>query len=160
VLKALREAGNSVLSELHGVDEATLRERPADGDWSLKEIAAHLRDAEALALRQLTAIAEGSRRPLPISDIDSLPAVRDYNAHDLSRLLTEFRELRGQTTGLLWGLSAGEWQRAGKHPYRGEVTAEQVARELAQHDLEHLWQVRRLKFELDAAVHTSLDDDW
>ncbi len=38
VLKALREAGNSLLSELYGLDEDELRWRPGEGEWSLKEI--------------------------------------------------------------------------------------------------------------------------
>ncbi|MEE8346467.1 MAG: hypothetical protein V3S20_03865, partial [Dehalococcoidia bacterium] len=42
VLKALREAGSSLLSELYSLDEDALRWRPAEGEWSLKETAAHL----------------------------------------------------------------------------------------------------------------------
>ena len=45
MLKALREAGNSIVNELSGVDEKALCKRPAEGELSLKEIAAHLRDA-------------------------------------------------------------------------------------------------------------------
>ncbi|MDO8614659.1 MAG: DinB family protein [Dehalococcoidia bacterium] len=158
VLKALREAGNSLLSELHGLDGDTLCRRPAGDDWSLTEITAHLRDAEELALRQLTAISERARGPLPFWDIDVLPLERDYRSADVSRLLAEFRALRRQTSGLLWDLASADWQTAGRHPYRGEVTIQDVARELAQHDLEHLWQVRRLKSELGAAG--ARDDDW
>jgi hypothetical protein len=52
-----------------------------------------------------------------------------------------------------------DFERTAVHPYRGEVTLGQIARELAQHDLEHLWQVRRLKFELlEAARETSGGD--
>ncbi len=46
VLKALREAGNTLLSELYGLEDEELRWRPAEGEWSLKETASHLRDAE------------------------------------------------------------------------------------------------------------------
>jgi hypothetical protein len=53
------------MSELYGLDEHTLRQRPAEGDWSLKEIAAHMRDAEDLALKQMTAIVERRRATLP-----------------------------------------------------------------------------------------------
>ena len=159
VLKALREAGNSVMSELYGLDEDVLCRRPGDDEWCLKEIAAHLRDAEDLALRQLTAIAERNTKPLPFWDIDVLPLERDYRSADLAGVLAEFRRLRRETTSLLWTLTDSDWNRSGRHPYRGDLSIEQIAREQAQHDLEHLWQARRLKRELGAPVRAA-EDDW
>lgn len=145
VLKALRECSNIVVRELSGLDEDDLCRSPGEGEWSLKEIAAHLRDAEQLALRQMNAIADGTQLTLPAWDIDLLPAERDYRSADLSDLLSELRELRQETTYLLWGLDDADWQAGAEHPYRGAVTIETLARELAQHDLEHLAEVRRLK---------------
>jgi len=151
VLKALREAGNSLVSEMYGVEEELLDVSLADGELCLKEIAAHIRDAEELALEQLTAIAEGGRRTLPARDVELLPLERDYRAEDVVVFLAEFRGLRRETTALLWSIGDAAWQASAPHPYRGEVTLCQIAQELAQHDLEHLWQVRRLKHELGAA---------
>lgn len=163
VLKALREAGNALLSELRGLDENALRRRPEDGEWSLKEIAGHIRDAEQLALRQLEAILGGQRRPLPAWDIDVLPYERDYRSAELTRLLAEFRNLRRETTNLLWGLMPSGWESSGEHPYRGRVTLGEIARELAQHDLEHLWQLRRVKERLGVKTTgsgASRPEDW
>jgi hypothetical protein len=145
VLKALRECSNIVVRELSALDEDELLHSPGEGDWCLKEIAAHLRDAEELALRQMSAIAEGARRPLPAWDIDLFPAERNYRSADVGDLLSELRELRQETTYLLWGLDDADWHESAEHPYRGLVTIETLARELAQHDLEHLAEVRRLK---------------
>jgi hypothetical protein len=145
VLKALHECSNIVVRELSGLDEDELRRSPGEAEWCLKEIAAHLRDAEQLALRQITAITEGRRGPLPASDIDLLLAERDYRSADLGDLLSEMRELRQEVTYLLWGLDDGDWRASAEHPYRGPVSIETLARELAQHDLEHLAEVRRVK---------------
>lgn len=145
VLKALRECSNIIVRELLVLDEDALRWSPGEGEWCLKEIAAHLRDAEQLALRQMNAITEGRRGPLPTWDIDLLPAERDYRSADLGDLLSELRDLRQETTYLLWGIDEPDWQAAGEHPFRGPVTIETLARELAQHDLEHLAEVRRVK---------------
>jgi hypothetical protein len=160
VLKALREAGNSLVSELYAVDEEMLCRRPADGELCLKEIAAHMRDAEELALQQMAAIADESRRPLPAWDIDLLPFERDYREEDLDMFLAEFRGLRRETTEFLWSVGDQVWHAKGRHPYRGEITLGQIAHELAQHDLEHLWQVRQLKHELGAVAAGASDDDW
>jgi len=156
-MKALREAGGTLVSEFAGLDETTLRHRPAEDELSLKEIAAHLRDAEELALRQLTAAAEEPDKRLPVWDIDVLPFERDYRNADLQGVLSEVRNLRRQTAALLWTLRDWDWRREVTHPYRGEITIEMIARELAQHDLEHLWQVRQLKHTLAEAA-TSGDD--
>jgi len=151
VLKALREAGGSLVSELHGVDEDALCARPNEDDWCLKEIAGHMRDAEELAVLQLTSLLEEPDRPLPVWDVDVLPAERDYRSSPLSALLSELRAYRRETTSLLWAAMDRDFGRTAVHPYRGEVTLGQIARELAQHDLEHLWQVRRLKYALGVA---------
>ena len=151
-MKALREAGGSLVSEFAGLDETALRHRPAEDELSLKEIAAHMRDAEELALRQLTVASEEPDKRLPVWDIDVLPFERDYRNVDLEGVLSEVRNLRRQTTTLLWMLRDWDWRREVTHPYRGQITIEMIARELAQHDLEHLWQVRRLKQALAEAA--------
>ena len=157
VLKALREAGSSLISELYDVDEESLVWRPADGEWSLKEIAAHLRDAEELALVQFNAFVAGSSSALPAWDVDLLPQERDYQSEEIARVLASFRGMRRETTYLLWALTEADWQRSAEHPYRGPVTLGELARELAQHDLEHLWQVRQLKEQLREAASVRED---
>ena len=158
VLKALREAGSSLLSELYGLDEDELRWRPQEGEWSLKEIAAHLRDAEELALAQINAFVFGRSSPLPAWDVDVLPQERDYQSEEIGPLLASYRGMRRETTYLLWGKTEADWQGSAEHPYRGPVTLGEIARELAQHDLEHLWQVRWLKERLLESVSAREDD--
>jgi hypothetical protein len=159
-LKALREAGNSLVAQFSGLRESALCQRSAEDELSLKEIAAHMRDMEELALLQIASLLEEPREPLPAWDVDVLPLERDYRSGDVRVFLAEFRGLRAETTTLLWGASARDWRRPVRHPYRPEVTLETIARELAQHDLEHLWQVRRLKFDLGVSQPSSSDDDW
>jgi hypothetical protein len=158
VLKALREAGSSLLWELYGLDGEESRWRSAEGEWSMKEIAAHLRDAEELALAQINAFVSGSSSSVPAWDVELLPEERDYQSEEIGGLLASFRSMRQQTTYLLWGLTGADWRRALEHPYRGPVRPEDVAREMAQHDLEHLWQVRRLKERLRQAVSAREED--
>ena len=159
-MKALREAGNSVISEFSGLDDDTACQRPADDELCLKELAAHMRDAEELAALQIMSLVESPRKTIPVWDIDIFPLERDYRSGDLRMLLSEFRRMRQDTTQILWGLTHSEWRRNGKHPYRGDLNVETIARELAQHDLEHLWQIRRLKYDLNPTVRITLDDDW
>ena len=145
MLKALREAGDELIDQFYGASEKELRRRPQDDEWSLKEIAAHLRDSEELALEQIRLMVDGEGPQLPSRDVDALPLERDYRSADVQELLRAFAGLRRQTHRLLWSLAPEDWGRCGRHPYRGEVTIAQIARELAEHDLGHLWQARRLR---------------
>jgi hypothetical protein len=90
-------------------------------------------------------MAGDDQSELPARDVDALPLERDYRSADVRELLRAFAGLRRQTHRLLWSLAPEDWGRCGRHPYRGEVTIAQIARELAEHDLGHLWQARRLR---------------
>jgi hypothetical protein len=149
LLKALREAAHELESQLWGLDEDDLRWRQDEDTLSLKEIAAHLRDCEEQFLRCLELIAERDAPRLPAFDGDVLLLERDYREVDLFDALETFARLRQRSSYLLYGLAAEEWERTGKHPYRGEVSIAQLAREQNEHDLEHLWQARRIREALE-----------
>ena len=144
-LKALREAADEIEGQVFGLSEEQLRRRPLDGEWSLKETLLHLRDAEEVYLQWLQLMADCEDADLPDIDIEDYPSERDYQSADVYDALTAFARLRRQTAHLLWSLSPEEWERDGLHPYRGRLSVQQVAREMNQHDLEHLWKMRRLR---------------
>ncbi len=145
LLKAVREAAGELFGQFSGIREDGLCWRPADGEWCLKEVAAHMRDAESLYRRQIELIANRRNPRLPYEALDVLPSERDYRQESLSRLLREFADSREETVWLLRTLDEADWERCGMHPYRGQVSVADIARELHEHDLEHLWQARRLR---------------
>jgi len=149
MLKALHEAANELGSQLLGFSEEELCRRPAPGEWSLKEIAAHLRDAEACFLERLRLIVTLDEPDLPDIDVDAYVLERDYLSLDVDEVLLEFSQLRRRSSSLLWDLEPSEWEREGLHPYRGRLSVMQVARDMNEHDLGHLWQVRRLRQQIE-----------
>ena len=145
LLKALRESSGELFGMFSSLSERELRWRPAEHEWCLKEIAAHMRDAELLYRRQIETIAHEREPRLPYEPIDVLPSERDYRDEPLMNLLDEFGEAREETFWLLRTLSEPEWQRTGDHPYRGRTSINDIAREMHEHDLEHLYEARRLR---------------
>jgi hypothetical protein len=149
MLKALHEAADELQGQLLGLGEEELCRRPAPDEWSLKEVAAHLRDAEACFLERLELIASENEPDLPDIDVDAYVLERDYRSLDLYEVLHEFSRLRYRSTSLLWSLEPFEWEREGLHTYRGRLSIMQVARDMNEHDLGHLWQVRRLRQQME-----------
>ena len=149
MLKALHEASYELQSQLLGLGEEDLRRRLAPGEWSLKEIAAHLRDAEACFLERLRLIVSQDEPHLPDIDVDAYVLERDYQSLDLHEVLLGFSRLRQRSASLLWSLEPSDWEREGLHPYRGRLSIMQVARDMNEHDLGHLWQMRRLRRQIE-----------
>ena len=145
LVKALHEAADEIERQFFGLSEEDLRRRPVEGEWSLKEIAGHLRDCEELYLERLRLIGSCHEPDLPDIDVESYPGEREYQKLDLDDVLWTFASLRRQTCHLLWGLTPWEWEHEGVHPYRGRLSILQVVRDINQHDLTHLWQIRRIR---------------
>jgi hypothetical protein len=145
LMKAVRESTGELFSLFEGLSETALRWRPAQGDLCLKEIAAHLRDAETLFQHQIELMAREHEPRLPHESIDVLPYEHDYRDERLSRLLDEFEVARQETVWILRMLPEDDWQRTGLHPYRGSVSIIDIVRELHEHDLEHLYEARNLR---------------
>ena len=154
LLKALREAAHELESQLWGLDEQDLRWRPDEDSLSLKEIAGHLRDCEEHFVRCLELIARQDAPRLPPFDADVVLLERDYREIDLYEALEGFAQLRQRSSSLHWNLDGEDWERSGKHPYRGEVSISKLAREQSEHDLEHLWQVGRIREALEQRALT------
>ena len=144
VVKALREAARAFESQLGGLSEQKLRWRASEDAWSLKEIAAHLRDCEEHFLNTLELIAYADSPRIPALDADALVLENDYRDCDLYETLERYEYARHHVVNLLWSLAPEDWERTGRHPYLGEVSIARLTREQTEHDLEHLWQARRL----------------
>jgi hypothetical protein len=155
LLKAMGEASGELRQALQGIRRPLLL-APATGqdeDWTLLGLACHMRDVELGVHGQLHEIlSHRGEPPIPAVDIDDIPLHEDYADEDPEEVLEEFHYYRRQTAYTLWDIAGQDWERAGVHPYRGRVTVLELARELYQHDLEHLWQARRMVDAL-AALH-------
>jgi DinB superfamily len=149
--KAVREMAGELYRQLSGVNEKGLRWRPGPRDWCLKEIAAHMRDAEVLYQRQIETIVQGHSRlrRLPHEPLDVLPTERNYIDDSLQHFLYEYEAAREETVWLLYTLDEEDWLRTGLHPYRGEISVYDIAREMHEHDLQHLNQARITREALD-----------
>jgi len=152
MLKALREAAHELEAQLWSAEPAALRTPPAGGEWSLLQIAAHVREREEHFVRALDLILHWDAARIPAFDGEKVAEDRDDEALDLYECIDAYTRLRHTAVEMLWMASDDAWEKTGIHQYLGPVSIEQLAREQNQHDLDHLWQSRRVLETLAAAA--------
>jgi hypothetical protein len=125
--------------------ESQLRWRPAPGEWSIKEVLCHLRDTARLHGERMRRVATEENPPLP--SWDEQAAARDLKYQDdvTEAILPAYVDLRAATVELLNGLGEDAWQRPGVHAESGPLTLQSLLESSANHDREHLAQLRALK---------------
>jgi len=125
------------------VSPAQLRRRPPDPEgWSAAMVMSHLADAELVYGMRLRLILTEARPLLSPFDQNAW-AERFGDLGDPREALSVWRVLREANIRLLESVEYDEWDRAGVHEQRGEMTVADVASHLADHDRAHLDQIRR-----------------
>jgi hypothetical protein len=144
ILKALR-AGPVILRGLvRDVASADLRRRPADGEWAIIEVVAHLADTEERALARTRRMLHEDVPQLAAYDPHALSIERGYLDLDLAGELDRYASLRAETVEVLAGLDDAGWARVGQHGEHGAITVEDLAAHTAGEDADHFAQIGRL----------------
>jgi hypothetical protein len=140
-LRSLPNELNDLVSHL---DEETLRWRPRENKWSVKEIVCHLRDMEEAAyLERYRRMLSEDQPFMPSVDQDRLAHERDYIKQDVRRALAEFSQFRAATIATLEAAPLESFDRVGRHETDGPMTVEQlVNRQIKGNDLNHLVQIK------------------
>jgi uncharacterized damage-inducible protein DinB len=126
-----------------GLDARALRERPAPGEWSMKEVLAHLMELESrLFLPRFRLMATQEHPRFEGFDPIAWDRERDRREGRFEDDLATFRRARAETLAYLVTLPAGSTNRPGLSGHFGPVTLGQYVTHAADHDLEHLAQMR------------------
>lgn len=114
--------------------------RPAErGEWSVRDILAHLRDNEARYFPKMHLIS--------IAQVPDLRRVErigptEYDPDDsVFTVMSQFRRIRQSTLSLLRELPHDAWNRVGVDVDNVTVSIKDLALELVDHDAEHLAQI-------------------
>ena len=145
VIEALRLLPERVGEEARGLSEETLRFRPAEGEWSLKEVVGHLRDFAEIDQERLRRMITQESPFLPGYDQETLVRERNYQEADLQTLLEELASFRRHTVQLLTELVDASWTRTARHLERGIFSIRQFVELLVSHEAGHLAHIRALK---------------
>ncbi|HET8577763.1 MAG TPA: DinB family protein, partial [Methylomirabilota bacterium] len=137
------EPGPQRVRELgEGLTAVQLRHRPRPGEWSMKEVMAHLLKVERdVFLPRLRRLATEDRPVFEAFDPDAWARERDHREGDFMEECRRFAAARAETVVLLRGAPAGTAERIGISAFFGPVSFGQYATHIADHDIEHLAQL-------------------
>ena len=143
--RARLESTPSVLRALLKGMAEELVERPLDGDWSARDVVAHVTSVEPLVLRARIAgmlAAPGSA----VANVDEDQALADSGLRALAvgELLDRFEAGRGESLALIDGLGDEELAVNGEHELVGTMTVANMVNHFAFHDAMHIQQIVRM----------------
>jgi hypothetical protein len=119
-----------------------LERRPQLGEWSAKEVVAHLAETEVAFGWRLRTMVADDRPALAPYDQNAWATVLVYDGYGVQQALRLFEVLRASHCGLLAALGPGAWERTARHPERGEITVHELVDHRAHHDLQHLAKLK------------------
>jgi hypothetical protein len=127
-----------------GTGKDRLHASPTEGEWSPRDILAHIRASDDILAPRLIQILVRDQPPLPAFDERRWAEVVGYGELEFGSLLATFTARRAELAAMLRRLSPEDWQRAGLHEERGPRTVLQLLRVLLQHEEEHVAQIEAL----------------
>lgn len=141
-LPALRQAPARLARALRRVPRRLVARRPGRGEWAVAEVLSHLADAESALAFRLRKIAAEPRSVLVAWDQDRWADSGGYRRTPPGEALATFVALRRSNLAFVGRLGAAQKRQHGRHPEYGRLTIPQLLDHWAEHDLNHLEQIR------------------
>jgi hypothetical protein len=142
-LEKLRQTPLEVARLLSGKDEEALNRPPEEGGWTIRNIVAHLLDAQGVLNFRVNLMLTQEN-----SELKSL-AVFDWAINDQERpastedILATYRDSRQETLLRLESIPLADWWLTGLHQEFGSVTIRQQVSYFTLHEISHLPSIVR-----------------
>ena len=140
LLERLRRGPELLAVATTGAAGPELDFKPGD-KWSVRQIACHLADAEAVASMRMRQLIAEDHPLLRAWDQAAWTGKLDYDKRKISQALELFRVLRHSNYDLLKGQPESAFARTGTHSEAGEMSLLQLTRLCAEHVEHHVQQI-------------------
>src|ERR1051325_4840504 len=123
----------------------------ASGQWSIRQIIAHLADAELVGAHRMRAVIAEENPTLTGFDQDAWTRNLDYAHRKPKQSLESFRRQRAENYDLLKNLPENAFARTGNHTEIGAVTLLKLVEGYAEHAESHARQMQQIREEYKKA---------
>jgi hypothetical protein len=121
------------------------------GKWSIRQIIAHLADAELVCAHRMRSIIAEDGPTLIAFDQEAWTRNLDYARRKPKTSLESFRRVRAENYELLKGVPEGAYERIGNHNERGAITLRLQVELLSEHVASHARQMQGIREEYKKA---------
>jgi hypothetical protein len=150
LLERLRRGPEVLAAALTGAAGSELDFHGAPERWSIRQIVAHVSDAELAGAFRVRRILAEENPALEAYDQDAWAARLDYSKRKPSQSLETFRRVRQEIYELLRDAPATAFARTGYHTERGTITLLDLVKLIAEHPENHAQQIGRVRSEFKA----------
>jgi hypothetical protein len=120
---------------------------PAPGKWTIRQIVAHLADAELVYAQRLRAVIAEETPPLTAFDQDLWAQNLDYARRKPAQSLESLRRIRAENHELLKGLPEAAFDRTGVHSERGPMKLRDLLLHMSEHVESHARHLQTIRTE-------------
>ncbi len=145
LLERFRRGPELVATVMTGAAGSELDFVPEPGKWSLRQIVAHLADAEVVGCDRFRRVLAEENPTLQWFDQDLWAQKLDYARRKTSESLETFRRLRVENYALLKEVPEEAFARQGMHTRNGAMTLRQLLQAHAEHAEGHARQLRQVR---------------
>ena len=117
----------------------------APGKWSVRQIVAHLADAEMVGAHRFRQVIAEENPTIIAYNQDAWTANLDYARRKPKQSLETFRRTRAENYELLKGLPEAAFERAGNHTENGRMTLLELLEGYAAHAESHARQLQEIR---------------
>jgi hypothetical protein len=142
VVAALAAAPRALARLLARAARPRLARRPAPREWSPTEVLGHLLDAEVTLGFRIRKLAAEPGAAIVAWDQDRWTDGLRHRRADARTLLAAYGALRAANVDQVRRLSPAQRRAAGRHPEYGRLRLDEILDHWAEHDLNHLEQIR------------------
>ena len=142
VMAALAAAPRAIARALGRASRRRLARRPAPGQWSATEVLGHLLDAEVTLAFRIRKLAAEPGAPIVAWDQDRWTDGLRHRRADARTLAAAYAALRVANVEQVRRLTPAQRRAAGRHPEYGRLRVDEILNHWAEHDLNHLEQIR------------------
>lgn len=143
LIDRLETSGKEYIDYLSQVAAANLHTTSSPTEWSIHQVAAHVRDTERHAfLARVQRIMKEEHPTVQNFDQDEFWKTNPYSASEpIKKIIADFRAARRKMVSLLRQASEDDWKNWARHSAYGKISLDYVAMHCYHHTLEHVAQM-------------------
>ena len=146
-LERFRRGAEVLATVLTGAAGEEVDYVPAPDKWTIRQIMAHLADAELVGAHRLRLVIAENNPTLTSFDQNAWTKNLDYARRKPTQSLETFRRLRAENYELLKELPESAFDRVGSHTENGPMSLRRLLQGFADHAESHARQVQAIRAE-------------